>query len=141
MEDIPFDVIFDLGVGRKEAWTAAKNFSTLKKSGTYVTFSGHNPEMKIHNICDTIGLIGAVYGRVIGSACWPFIPKYVLHSGFDLENAKTLKELFRLVLDGKLKVVMDPISPLPFTADGIKSGFHIMNAREAHGKIVVKIAE
>jgi NADPH:quinone reductase-like Zn-dependent oxidoreductase len=138
-EDDPFDVIFDLGVGKKQAWTAAKNFSILKRKGKFVTLSGDNPELEIHNLGQTIGVLGVLYGRILGSGCWPLIPRYVWHSGLDLQPGTTLKELFQLVQDGKLKVVLDPVSPLPFTTDGIKRGFHLMNARHAHGKVVVQV--
>lgn len=138
-EDHPFDIIFDLGVGRKEAWVAAKNYSILKREGKFVTFSGHNPEMKIHNIWQTCAFMTALQGRVLGSGCWPLIPKYIWHNGLDLQPGM-LKQLFGLVQAGKLKVVLDPISPLPFTADGIRKGFHLMNSRHAHGKVVVEVA-
>jgi alcohol dehydrogenase len=141
-EDNSFDVIFDLGVGRKQAWTAAKNYSILKRNGKFVTLSGHNPEFKIHNAWQAIGLPAVMFGRTMGSACWPYIPKYVWYiNGLEVVEGETLKELLRLVADGKLRIVFDPISPLPFSVDGIQRGFELMNARRAHGKVVVNVAE
>jgi NADPH:quinone reductase-like Zn-dependent oxidoreductase len=140
-EDDPFDVIFDLGVGRKQAWTAAKSYSSLLKrqTGKYVTFSGHNPELKVHDVWQACGLMAVMYSRMIGSACNPLIPKYVWHNGLDIKDGVTLKEILCHVREGKLELVLDPISPLPFTLDGIRRGFHLMNSRHANGKVVVQI--
>ena len=131
--------IFDFGVGRKQAWAVARDYSVLKPSGKYITFSGNNPEMQIHNLGQAIGFMGSLYGRMLGSGCWPLSPQYIWHNGLDLKPGM-LRELLQLVKDRKLKVVHDPISPLPFTLDGILQGFHLMNARHAHGKVVVNMS-
>ena len=56
-------------------------------------------------------------------------------------QAAPLVELVSLVDEKKLKIVLDPISPLPFTAEGAKRGLALMESRHAHGKVVVKIAD
>ena len=140
-EDNPFDVIFDLGVGKKQSWVAAKSYSSLLKPscGKYVTFSGHNPELKVHNVWQAVGLMTVMYSRMIGSACNPMTPQYVWHNGLDIEEGVTLKQLLQLVEEKKIVVVLDPVTPVPFTLDGIRQGYHLMNSRHAHGKVVIEV--
>jgi NADPH:quinone reductase-like Zn-dependent oxidoreductase len=57
---VPFDCIFDLGVAKQEGWNAAKNAIVLKsgwKDGKYVTFSGDEPDMKIHSLWQTLTFV------------------------------------------------------------------------------------
>jgi NADPH:quinone reductase-like Zn-dependent oxidoreductase len=58
----------------------------------------------------------------------------------DIKTAP-LAELAKMVDDRKLKAVLDPISPLPFTSDDVKRGFHLMDSRHAHGKVVVQVSK
>ena len=69
---------------------------------------------------------------------WPRIPKYIWHVGLDLKPGH-LEELGKLVEEGKLRVVLDPISPVPFDTERIQLAFHLMESRHAHGKVVVQI--
>ena len=54
----------------------------------------------------------------------PFCPQYIWHSGLDVKPG-LLAEVAKLVDDGSMKVVLNPISPLSFTELDVKSGFHI----------------
>jgi NADPH:quinone reductase-like Zn-dependent oxidoreductase len=138
----PFDVVFDLGVGKKEAWIKAKTSKVLKSGwngGRYVTFSGDDPEMKIHNLWQTLTFVAQMYRRVLWTNLfWKFEPRYIIIS--DVLNATpgVFSQLTQLVADGKLKVILDRRSP--FTLEAVKRGFHLMNARHAHGKVVIEIS-
>jgi NADPH:quinone reductase-like Zn-dependent oxidoreductase len=139
-EDSPFDVIFDLGVGNKDAWHVAKNYSMIKKrDGNFVTFSGHNPNPILQNYFQVVGMMANISTRMLTSRIWPYHPDYTWHMGLDLQP-NTLKEIIKFVQTGQLKVEMDPLSPLPFTKEGLARGFQLMTARRAHGKVVVMIA-
>lgn len=139
-EDAPFDVIFDLGVGLKETWNIAKNYSIVKKPhGKYVSFSGHNPNMILHNYFQVLGMMARVSTRMLSSRMWPYHPKYTWHQGLDLQPS-TLKEIIEMALTGQLKVELDPSSPLPFTKEGLVKGFQLMASRRAHGKVIIMIA-
>lgn len=50
---------------------------------------------------------------------------------------KDLAELAAMVEAGRLKAVLDPASPFPFTADGAKAAFKLQTSKHAHGKVVV----
>lgn len=52
-------------------------------------------------------------------------------------TGKDLIELAALVEAGRLKAVLDPASPFPFTADGVKAAFKLQASKHAHGKVVV----
>ena len=69
--------------------------------------------------------------------CLPFVPKYRMLFGAPRGNS--LLELFKLVEEGRIKAVLDPNSPFPFTEDGVKAAFKLQASRHAHGKIVVQI--
>ncbi|CAM9502874.1 unnamed protein product [Hapterophycus canaliculatus] len=55
-------------------------------------------------------------------------------------EGKDLAEVSELVTSGRLKPVLEPASPFPFTAEGVKAAFELQGSRHAHGKVVVKIA-
>lgn len=139
----PFDLIFDT-VGGREPWDITIQTKTLKNGsngGRYVVMNGDEPLMQIHNMWDTLfGFVVPLYGRSLWTYLWPRVPRYIWHStGLDIQTGH-LKELGTLVDDGKLRVVLDPISPVSFDdIDGIKKAFHLMESRHAHGKVVVEM--
>jgi NADPH:quinone reductase-like Zn-dependent oxidoreductase len=137
----PFDVIFDLGVGRYDAWKQAKDSKILNNGwngGKYVTVSGDEPEMIILNLWQTCRFVGGVFGRVAWTTLWRWDPSYVLLSNALDVTPGIFQVLTQLVEDKKLKVVFHP-SQLPFKLDleSVKRGFHIMNKRAGHGKVII----
>jgi len=137
----PFDVIIDLGVGKKKAWEEAMRGTVLKKGwhgGKYCTFSGDEPEMKIHTLSHAITFMLKLQWRQLWTRLWPFVPKYIWHTGLVLKPG-TLAELSRMVDSGKLKIILDPATSTQLSLEGVKHGFHVMEKRHAHGKVVIKI--
>ena len=138
-EDSPFDVIFDLGVGGMESWNAAKTTRVIKKkTGNYVAFNPPNSDMQIKNIGQLFAIMVNTLGRSLISRIWPSYPRYTWFQGLALPEGR-LQEVIDLFVTGKLKIILDPVSPLPFTKDGIIKGFQLMKDRKAHGKVVVQI--
>jgi len=141
----PFDLIFDLGVGRYDAWKHAKDSKILKNgwnSGKYITANGDEPEMIIHNLWQTLRFVSGVFGRVAWTALWRWDPSYiVLSSGLEVTPG-IFQDLTQLVEEKKLQVVFHP-SKMPFKLDleSVKRGFHIMNERAGHGKVVIHISK
>ena len=43
------------------------------------------------------------------------------------------------VADGRLKIVLDAASPFPFTEEGVKAAFALVESGRAHGKVSVKM--
>lgn len=144
--DNPFDVVVDL-VGGPEgwAWPIAKRTKAVKSGcwnrAKYVALVGEEPHFKIHTY-----LQGAMWmGGMLGRGWWTVLNRRVPRFGFFLAgldpSAKAYAEIAEIIDNGALRIVLDPISPVPFEADRIQQGFQIMEARHAHGKICVQVAE
>ena len=43
--------------------------------------------------------------------------------------------------EGKLKAVMDPSGPFPFTTEGVRAAFQVQESRHPKGKVVVHVAD
>ena len=134
----PFDLIVDLAVGRK-AWMEAKRSKLLGRHGTFLSVT-NNPLMEIHNIRQTFSAMLPGMWRMMWTGLWPCSPRYVwCTDALEIKNGR-LREVAQLVDDG-IKISLDQASPLPFSEEGVKLGFHIMQKRHAHGKVVISIEE
>eukprot|EP00568_Trieres_chinensis_P002603 CAMPEP_0183303424 /NCGR_PEP_ID=MMETSP0160_2-20130417/8870_1 /TAXON_ID=2839 ORGANISM="Odontella Sinensis, Strain Grunow 1884" /NCGR_SAMPLE_ID=MMETSP0160_2 /ASSEMBLY_ACC=CAM_ASM_000250 /LENGTH=332 /DNA_ID=CAMNT_0025466327 /DNA_START=86 /DNA_END=1084 /DNA_ORIENTATION=- len=139
----PFDVIFDLGVGRREAWEKAKSSNVLKNGwhkGKFVSFTGDEPNMRVQSAWQAVTFGLNILRRPIWTSLWPFVPRYVWFDGLAIEPG-ILAELAALVDGGKLRVVLDTVSSPEFSAEAVKKGFHLMEKRHAHGKVVIKVSK
>jgi len=137
----PFDKIFDCAEGYS-SWLHAKDGGLLKtglKGGCFIGVVADNPTFELHSLWDIFReLSSAMLGRPIWTfVCSPFVPKFKMLFGAPRGNS--LVELFKLVEEGRIKAVIDPKSPFPFTEDGAKAAFKLQASRHAHGKIVVQI--
>jgi NADPH:quinone reductase-like Zn-dependent oxidoreductase len=135
----PFDLIVDLAVGY-EAWAKAKQSKLLDRHGTFLAFTSDKALIEIHNMRQTITAIGPMQCRTLWTKLWPCSPRYIWHDGLEVKPGR-LAEVARLVDDGIMRIVLDPVSPLPFSEESVKRGFHIMKKRHAHGKVVVSILD
>jgi NADPH:quinone reductase-like Zn-dependent oxidoreductase len=134
----PFDLILDT-VGGREPWIHTLKTKTLKRKGYYVVMNGDEPLMKIHNSWQAMQFVYPLFSRQLWTSMWPFVPKYRWHAnGLDIQPGR-LQTLGKLVDEGKLKVVLDPMTPVPFETAAIQQAFKLMESRHAHGKVVVQI--
>lgn len=140
----PFDIIIDLGVGRYEAWKMAKDSGVLKagkNGGRYLTFSGDEPHMKIHNMWQTVKFAFSILPRVCWTRFWPFVPRYIHHMDALEVKPGRFADIVNMAKEGKLRVVVDSHSVVnPLDLDGVKRAFHIMDKRAGHGKVVIQVA-
>ena len=135
----PFDLILDT-VGGREPWIQAKRTNTLKKRGTFVVMNGDEPHMQIHNGWQTMQFMFRLVGRQLWTAMCPMVPNYIWHANaLDLKPPGVLQEMSRLVEQGKVQVVLDPMTPVAFETESIRKAFKLMESRHAHGKVVVEI--
>ena len=143
-KDDPFDIVIDLGVGRYEAWKMAKDSGVLKpgkNGGRYLTFSGDEPHMKIHNMWQTVKFAFSILPRVGWTLLWPFVPRYLHHMDALEVKPERFAEIVNMVKERKLRVVVDSHSVVkPLDLDGVKRAFHIMDKRAGHGKVVIQVA-
>ena len=134
-----FDLIVDLAVGR-EAWVKAKQSKLLNRHGEFLAITLDKPLVEVHNLRQAFTAFGPMQWRMLWTRLWPFTPRYTwFGDGLEIKPGR-LAEVARLVDDG-MKIVLDPVSPLPFSEEGVKRGFHIMKKRHAHGKVVVSIQD
>lgn len=52
-----------------------------------------------------------------------------------------LKELFQDVEQGRIRVILDPSCPFPFTEEGVRSAMAPQKSTHAHGKVVINTAD
>ncbi|KAL7542709.1 hypothetical protein ACHAXR_013017 [Thalassiosira sp. AJA248-18] len=134
-----FDLIVDLAVGRK-SWVKARGSKLLHSHGNFLAITMDKPLGEIHNLRQTLTTMIPVMWRMIWTRLWPCTPRYTwLEDGLEIKPGR-FAEVARLVDEG-MKIVLDPASPLPFTEEDVKRGFHIMRKRHAHGKVVVLIQD
>jgi NADPH:quinone reductase-like Zn-dependent oxidoreductase len=139
----PFDIVFDL-MGGMQGWPAASRSGAVKRGsrgGRWVTTAPDDPHFPIHSTAQALGCMLPILGRASYSrlAFWS-APKYTYHLGIEPKRGN-LQGLAQAVADGKLKIVLDPASPLPFTTEGVRRAFHVQDSKHAHGKVVVQIAK
>ena len=137
---VSFDVIVDLAVGR-DAWVKATEFNLLHRQGIFVAFTMDNPLAEAHNLHQALTSFLPMTMRMMRTKFSPCSPKYVCLGDWCDPKPGRLAEVVNFVDDGGMKIVLDPVSPLPFTEEGVKRGFHVMKKRHAHGKVVVKIQD
>ena len=137
----PFDMVFDLVVGKREGWEMAKSSKVLKsdwKGGKYCSFNGDEPLMEIHTAWQAAMFMLRITWRTLWTTLWVYAPKYIWHNGLDVKPG-SLAEIVTLFNEGKLKAVIDPSLPSEFLPEAVKIGFHVMEKRNVHGKVVIEV--
>ena len=138
LESEKFDLIIDLAVGF-DAWQKARQSHLLKIStGKFIAVTSDDALVEVHNWWQLVTVFVPMQWREIWTKFWPYVPQYIWHNGVDV-HPSDLANVTKLVEDGTMKIVLDPISPLAFTEKGVKQGFTIMQKRSANGKIVVSM--
>lgn len=133
-----FDVVFDLVNG--ENWVEGGMARTaVKRTGVYVALiPGVEMEVEVHGILDAVRLVLALVGRFLWSRINLLIPKWVAPEALKLEPGD-LTELFQDVAQGRLRPILDPASPFPFTEDDVRAAMQLQKSKHAHGKVVIQI--
>lgn len=143
MEDFkkePFDVVIDC-VGWRDEWQECRRTGALKASrngGRYLPVA-FTDRPRFTTIWEGLRMFLPVLWRTLWTYVYPWVPSYAMIMCEPEE--KDWGELTKLVAEGRLKPVLTPSSPYPFTLEGVKQAFQLQDSRHAHGKVVVKIAE
>mmetsp|Transcript_4 Transcript_4/g.9 ORF Transcript_4/g.9 Transcript_4/m.9 type:complete len:359 (+) Transcript_4:1033-2109(+) len=133
-----FDLVIDLAVGY-EAWQKVRQCQLLKTSGgKFIAITMDNSLAEVHNWWQLTTVFVPMQWRELWTKFSPSVPQYIWHNGLDIQPGD-LEKVSRLVEDGTMKIVLDPISPLPFSEKGVKQGFTVMQKRCAHGKVVISL--
>lgn len=142
-----FDVVVDL-VGGKESWKQAKRCKVVKSGrhgGRFATTTFDNPFPRFHNWFQVVPFVLPVMGRLMWTGVNTFIPAYKLTLG--VVNSRDAQPKYRRLNEkflgadssAPLRVVLDPAGPFPFTAEGVRAGFHLQKSRHVKGKAVVEL--
>ena len=138
-QENPFDVIIDC-VGGGDHYSKARQVLKSKWSGgRFVAVVGDDPNPLVQRIDQLLVFAMRMLWKPIWTFFCPWVPAYVMV--VSSTEASWLEKVLGLLAEGKLKIVLDPASPLPFTAAGVKRALEIQASHHAHGKVVVKIAE
>jgi len=129
-----FDLILDV-IGGSKAWKDCKSEQVLKKQGRFVTVCGDFPPDQVVSCCLVCGIMCNVMGRMcMGSCCGK--QKYLAPIQ---SRSKFIEDSLKLVVDGKVKVMIDEEGPweLEQYLDVYKKSI----SRGAHGKLLMKLWE
>jgi NADPH:quinone reductase-like Zn-dependent oxidoreductase len=121
----------------------AKRSKVLKNgwhNGKFVSFNGDEPLMIIHNGWQTLKFVIGIEKRCLWTSIWRAVPKYIWPNCLDIRPPGILRELCMLVDEGELSIVLDPASSPNFTIDAVKNAFHVMDKRQARGKVVITVS-
>lgn len=131
-----FDVVFDCAVG-VAAWREAPAVVKGRaEGGRWMAVVGNEWAITAHHWWQLPGILLPAFSRQVRSAFGKG-PRYHMYLG-DVSKEK-IGEVCRLVEEGRLKSLLDPASPHPFTEQGVKDAFNLLSKRAGHGKIVVEM--
>merc|ERR1711862_207186 len=118
-----FDVIIDTVGGRNFYDKATRVLKTGKEKGTFVAVTGDDPRADISSYYKAVKFMCNMPLRYTYYIRYRKYPRYILLLPYD--EVISLKEVLKLMDEGKLKILIDPSSPLPFTKEGVQEAFRI----------------
>lgn len=135
-----FDVVLDLVNG--ENWKkGGRSGLAVRRKGVYASLlTGVETDFEVHGVLDAIKILVPLFGKMLWTRLNPSIPVWHVPEGLELKPGD-LAELFKDVDEGRIKVILDPASPFPFTQDGVRKAMALQKSIHAHGKVVIKIAD
>ncbi|CAK9100641.1 NADPH-dependent alkenal/one oxidoreductase [Durusdinium trenchii] len=138
-----FDVVVDLVCGRHTyaMWRRSVAMKNKREGGRFVTTMGPNPHPQVRNVLDLFKLIGSMVSLQMSAKLHSW-SRLVMVNGVPTfkDRGQPFVELNDKIAAGKLRVVLDPAGPFPFTTDGIRSAYALQKSRHAKGKVVVQIS-
>jgi NADPH:quinone reductase-like Zn-dependent oxidoreductase len=135
-----FDVVLDLVNG--DNWErGGRSGLAMKRKALYVSLlTGVATNVEVHGPTDMIQLGFYLIGKLLWTRVNPFLPKWHAPEGLELKPGD-LRELFQDIDRGRIRVILDPSSPFPFTEEGVRHAMALQKSTHAHGKVVIKIAD
>jgi NADPH:quinone reductase-like Zn-dependent oxidoreductase len=102
--------------------------------------SGVATEIEIHGRWDIVKFMFQFMGKFFWTRMNPFIPVWHTPEALALKEGD-LKALFQDVDQGRIRVILDPASPFPFSEEGVRKAMALQKSIHAHGKVVIQIAD
>ena len=135
----PLDCIIDC-VGGNDNYEKSRSVLKPRSSGgRFVAVAGSEPRPLVQNVFQLFSFAGGMLRNPIVSTFRSSIPNYLMVASET--KAEILKQVLEYVEQKKLAIVLDPKSPFPFTADGVKSALSLQASGHAHGKVVVELSK
>eukprot|EP01084_Bolivina_argentea_P129407 228561_1 len=127
-----FDVIFDV-IGGAKSWNDCKIHKIIAPEGRYITVCGDFEADTRISCCLVCGILCGLLNRKCCSCCCGD-PSYI-HILAD--RAKSLDDALQLIVDGKVKVIIDDESPFKLEdyIECYKKGME----RRCHGKLLLQL--
>lgn len=145
----PFDTIIDLAAGGwpKLAERAAAGkpliVKTASEGGRFWTPTPDKPIFEAHSIGQILGIfLWPSLGRAISSRSWRRwkMPKFTYTMAIP-SSGDVMTRTLQLAKENKLKAVLDPKGPFPFTTEGVREAFKTQESRHPKGKVVIHVAD
>lgn len=135
-----FDVVLDLVNG--DNWErGGRSGLAMKRNAKYVSLlTGVATDFELHGPMDMVKLVFRLMSRLLWTRVNPFRPNWYAPDGLELKPGD-LRELFQDVEQGRIRVILDPSCPFPFTEEGARSAMALQKSTHAHGKVVIHIAD
>jgi len=142
-KDIKFDVVFDLVGGQWRHASTDRDRNILKSGrdgGRFFVVTPDTAWFEIHTVMHIIQVfLAPALWRAFSSLINRNLPRYrfllVLPDELEWKH-----ELFSLVDQRVLDVVLDPASPFPFTTAGVRAAYNLQASRHCLGKAVVSLS-
>jgi len=138
-----FDLILDFAAF-PDAWShCALVLKSGKQGGRFITTAGDSPTFPVLGCCDIVSLLHKMFWRRTWTSWITSAPQYHWFMGglADPITDATWEALFEALRDGRLRVVVDPAGPFPFSEAGVRDAFRLQESRHAHGKVVIKLVD
>eukprot|EP00172_Hildenbrandia_rubra_P001759 Plantae.Rhodophyta-Hildenbrandia_rubra.ctg23505.p1 GENE.Plantae.Rhodophyta-Hildenbrandia_rubra.ctg23505~~Plantae.Rhodophyta-Hildenbrandia_rubra.ctg23505.p1 ORF type:complete len:354 (-),score=40.25 Plantae.Rhodophyta-Hildenbrandia_rubra.ctg23505:1068-2129(-) len=134
---------FDLIIDCAQGLTAWKNSKSVLKTGwnggRFLAVVMDNPAQEFHSYATLLSWFASILFRKSWTwLCRPFVANFEMFLG--APRGESLSQLFKRVEEGRIKAVLDPKSPFPFTTAGARAAYLLQASTHAHGKIVVEIS-
>jgi NADPH:quinone reductase-like Zn-dependent oxidoreductase len=132
LKDQNLDAVIDC-VGGKESWVNCK--LVLSSKGKFYTLVGDSVDGKMQSLSEIVTTMLPLVGRVmkITGVTYGFVTA--------MANGPDLQEVVDQVNAGKLKPILDPSSPYPFTLDGMRRAMNLQSSHRAKGKLIFTVCE
>ncbi|GKY90958.1 hypothetical protein MPSEU_000068600 [Mayamaea pseudoterrestris] len=149
-QKIPFDVIIDLS-GHSYARLqdcVAQNHPLIVKPGSqggrFLTMVAPiGATFEAHSIWQVLNIfLFPTLWLSFWSRIWTRRKLPIYTFAFSLPSTRDcMTKTLQLVAERKLKAVIDPQGPFPFTTEGVRKAFRCQESRHAQGKVVIRVAD
>ena len=131
-----FDCIIDCAVGL-QAWKSCRSvLKSGREGGRFVAVIFNEHYIAGKHIHQILALLLPPLGRQMVNGWW-YSPIYRMYLGHP--SKETMQEVLELAASKKIKTVLDPESPHPYTTQGVRDAWNKHIARKGHGKIVITV--